>query len=361
MGKLKLAKILIIWVGGPILAMAGVGALTDGALGFLGGLLWLFSGLLLFPLSRVVIVELLEQWKGVDLTKHGIAPIIALVLIGTVAGAAIIPADPAPSQPTPETTTTTVPTDTTQTTSPSTTTTQPSTSEKSTQTSTTTSSTTSAPRGPSQGTVWVVTITRVIDGDTMEARFPDGTVDTLRLLGVDTPETTYSRISPSEFEGIPDTTAGRDHLYNWGERATQFATTRLNGETVRIEVDPAANRRGTFGRLLVYIYIDGENFNLNLLKTGHARLYDSTFSHRHTFASAEATARQRDIGLWDFTTSGTTPTTTESDIPPPPPDGDYDCSHFDTQDQAQQVLERDSGDPHRLDGDEDGIACESLP
>lgn len=50
----------------------------------------------------------------------------------------------------------------------------------------------------------------------------------------------------------------------------------------------------------------------------------------------------------------------DSDIPPLPADGDYDCLHFDTQEQAQQVLDDSSSDPHRLDGDSDGIACESL-
>lgn len=48
------------------------------------------------------------------------------------------------------------------------------------------------------------------------------------------------------------------------------------------------------------------------------------------------------------------------DVPPLPSDGDYDCGHFDAQEQAQQVLERDASDPHRLDADDDGVACESL-
>lgn len=39
--------------------------------------------------------------------------------------------------------------------------------------------------------------------------------------------------------------------------------------------------------------------------------------------------------------------------------GDYDCSDFSTQTEAQKYLL--SGDPHRLDGDDDGAACESLP
>jgi hypothetical protein len=41
---------------------------------------------------------------------------------------------------------------------------------------------------------------------------------------------------------------------------------------------------------------------------------------------------------------------------------DRDCSDFDTQPEAQRFFERvGPGDPHRLDGDGDGVACESLP
>ena len=40
---------------------------------------------------------------------------------------------------------------------------------------------------------------------------------------------------------------------------------------------------------------------------------------------------------------------------------DCNCSDFKTQDEAQAVLDGFEGDPHRLDGDKDGIACEALP
>ncbi len=42
---------------------------------------------------------------------------------------------------------------------------------------------------------------------------------------------------------------------------------------------------------------------------------------------------------------------------------DRDCSDFKTQAQAQRFFERHNParDPHRLDADHDGIACESLP
>jgi Excalibur calcium-binding domain len=42
---------------------------------------------------------------------------------------------------------------------------------------------------------------------------------------------------------------------------------------------------------------------------------------------------------------------------------DRDCSDFRTHAQAQRFFERHNParDPHRLDGDDDGSACESLP
>lgn len=214
-------------------------------------------------------------------------------------------------------------------------------------------------------TEWTVTVTRVIDGDTVEIRYANGQTDTLRLLGVDTPEMTLNRVSPDEFEGIPHTPAGRDHLYEWGQRATQFAEAELAGEEVRIVVDEEADRRGSFGRLLVYVYVDGENFNERLLSDGYARLYDSPFSQREAFAATEQEAQNNSVGLWAFDESNTgsasgSPADT-TDVPPLPPDGDYDCSDFDTQAQAQQVLDESTGDPHGLDGDGDGIACETRP
>jgi len=111
--------------------------------------------------------------------------------------------------------------------------------ETETETSTVTTSTTSdlGGVGPSSGSEWTVEVIQVVDGDTMEVRFPNGEIDTLRLLGVDMPEA-FGQNDPAEFEGIPETTAGRDHLANWGDRATEFATDELDGEQVRIETDP---------------------------------------------------------------------------------------------------------------------------
>lgn len=41
--------------------------------------------------------------------------------------------------------------------------------------------------------------------------------------------------------------------------------------------------------------------------------------------------------------------------------GDLDCTDFTTQEEAQALLNSDPRDPHRLDADNNGIACETLP
>lgn len=159
---------------------------------------------------------------------------------------------------------------------------------------------TTEPVVTAEGPSWNVTVTRVIDGDTVEIRYANGTAETVRLLGVDTPETPPNTVSPGEFEGVPDTEAGRAHLVSWGGNATEFAERNLANKQVRLVVDPESDRRGGYGRLLAYIYVDGENFNSLLLSGGYARLYESEFRLRDSFATTEATAQRGRVGLWNF-------------------------------------------------------------
>jgi micrococcal nuclease len=144
-----------------------------------------------------------------------------------------------------------------------------------------------------------VTITDVVDGDTMDIRFRNGSTDTVRLLGVDTPEV-HTDVDPNEYEGIPDNQRGREWLRGWGDNASSYAKTRLGGETVTIAFDRQSNRRGSYDRLLVYIYQNDSNFNKQLLVNGFAQMYESRFSKRGPYAAAETSARSNDIGLWSY-------------------------------------------------------------
>lgn len=145
----------------------------------------------------------------------------------------------------------------------------------------------------------MVTITEVIDGDTMDIRFANGTTTRIRLLGVDTPEV-YGENTPDEFEGIPETEAGADWLHRWGENASDFAHAELDSQRVTIFHDPAADSRGSYGRLLVYVRVDGALFNRELLARGYARFYDAPLTRGEAFERIEARARRNDTGLWGY-------------------------------------------------------------
>jgi len=142
-----------------------------------------------------------------------------------------------------------------------------------------------------------VTVTTVVDGDTVRVRFANGTTDTVRLLGVDTPET-QSENDPGEFEGVPDTAAGRDCLRALGHDATRLATRTLLGEEVRLRLDPQSDGRGYYGRLLAYVVVDESSFNHRLVADGYARVYDSEFSESDRFYAAESRAQDNATGVW---------------------------------------------------------------
>lgn len=148
-----------------------------------------------------------------------------------------------------------------------------------------------------------VTVVEVVDGDTIEVRFANGTIDTVRLLGIDTPEVS-SETSPGEFEGVPDTAAGRDCLSTAADDATAAVADRIAGETVTLQFDDQSDARGYYGRLLAYVLVDGANLNYRLVADGHARVYDSTFTQSNRFYSAEDDAQATETGVWDCRSIG---------------------------------------------------------
>jgi len=158
-----------------------------------------------------------------------------------------------------------------------------------------------------------VSVTAVVDGDTVRIEYANGTRDTVRLVGVDTPEVRAEN-DPTEFEGVPDSASGADCLRGAGTNASNFATDRLLGRTVGIATDPDLDRRGYYDRLLAYVVVDDRLFNYQLVATGRARVYDSAFGRQASFTAAERNAREARRGLWrcvdpdaaDWTTSTAT-------------------------------------------------------
>jgi micrococcal nuclease len=154
---------------------------------------------------------------------------------------------------------------------------------------------------PAPGAGIAATVTEVVDGDTVKVAYRNGTRDTVRLVGVDTPEI-YSENTPEEYEGVPETAAGRRCLRRWGERASAHATDRLRDRRVRLAFDPNLDRRGYYDRLLAYVVLENRTFNYALVTEGYARVYDSDFSRKSRYLDAERRAREGGTGLWECAT-----------------------------------------------------------
>jgi micrococcal nuclease len=142
-----------------------------------------------------------------------------------------------------------------------------------------------------------VRVTHVVDGDTIDVRFRDGSEDRVRLVGVDTPEV-HVATDPGEYPGVANTSAGRACLRAAGHDASNFTVQRVGGESVGLAYDPHTDRRGGYDRLLAYVLLDNESLNYELVRTGHARVYETEFTRRHRYEDAKTTAREAGRGLW---------------------------------------------------------------
>lgn len=159
------------------------------------------------------------------------------------------------------------------------------------------------------------------DGDTCTFRGLRDTAVRVRLAGIDTPE----------MDGNCQPTA---------RRARRVLQRRLRSASkVRVE----SVEIGRYGRIIGRVYADTLDVSRWLRRRGLAVEYG-----RPTCVSPAR--RKRDLSPRNL---------------PYDPDGpDRDCGDFDSQPVAQRFFRAGGGpeeDPHRLDGDDDGIPCESLP
>ena len=126
-------------------------------------------------------------------------------------------------------------------------------------------------------------VERVIDGDTIQVRV-EGKRYTVRLIGVDTPETKHPTKAVQYF----------------GREASAFTKAALEGKTVLLQKDRTGDTVDRYGRWLRYVLLDGDNFNARLIREGYAHAYRRfPFSKRTEFIRLEEQARQRGIGLWN--------------------------------------------------------------
>jgi micrococcal nuclease len=141
---------------------------------------------------------------------------------------------------------------------------------------------------------------RVIDGDTLRVAFPDGTQETVRIVGVDTPEVTPGGNDPDSFTGITDPW----FLSAWGEEASASLRREVEGREVTVTTDRSAGERDRYGRLLAYLHAaDGTDIGELLLSRGLARVYTAeSFARKEQYLAVEKEAMRKRIGVWSAMT-----------------------------------------------------------
>ena len=146
-------------------------------------------------------------------------------------------------------------------------------------------------------------VVEVVDGDTIEVRI-DGTVYTVRYIGIDAPETVHPS-EPVEWMGPEASVANRQ---------------LVEGRTVYLEKD--VSETDEYGRLLRYVFLaDGTFVNMELVRLGYAQIdtVPPDVRYQGLLLEAQREAREAERGLWAPTPTATYafPTVTSQPTEPP--------------------------------------------
>jgi micrococcal nuclease len=119
-------------------------------------------------------------------------------------------------------------------------------------------------------------VVRISDGDTIRVRLASGREERVRYIGIDAPE--------------------RGDCFS--ARATAFNARLVAGREVRLE--PDAEERDRYGRLLAYVYAEGTFVNEELVRRGYAQPLTVPPNVRYAarFRRLADAARSAGSGLW---------------------------------------------------------------
>lgn len=151
------------------------------------------------------------------------------------------------------------------------------------------SNATPAPAKPAQqkqASAVTAPVVRVVDGDTIVVNVDD-TNETVRLIGIDTPET--------KKPGTP--------VQPFGPEATEHmrALVAESGNTVQLTFDPSQGERDRYQRLLAYAASPaGKDFGEAQLRAGLAKEYTfrTAYAKQSAYKAAETQAKNARLGIW---------------------------------------------------------------
>ena len=202
-----------------------------------------------------------------------------------------------------------------------------------------------------------VELVKTIDGDTIKIMY-EGQETNVRYLLIDTPETNHPKLGKQPF----------------GEESKRRNQELMNSGKLEIEFD-VGQKYDKYGRLLAYIYIDGESVQEKLLAEGLARVayvYPPNTRHLDMYEKIQDSAKKKGIGIWtleDYVTdrgfdSQSYPAKEGASAKPnyqkpnaTPKEQYANCTEL-RKVYPNGVKRGHSAYSERMDGDKDGIACE---
>ena len=124
------------------------------------------------------------------------------------------------------------------------------------------------------------TLLEVIDGDTIRVKNPEGKEQSVRMIGLDAPESTTMRYGK--------------------EAANHLKLLLKDTKEVQIEVDPTQTATDKYGRLLGYVVANGVNLNQKMIEDGYGfeYTYNLPYKYQSEFKSAQKIASEKKFGLW---------------------------------------------------------------
>jgi len=129
-------------------------------------------------------------------------------------------------------------------------------------------------------------VTGIVDGDTIKVQNrADRDIETVRIIGIDTPET----VDP------------RKPVQCFGKEATQKMTLLLQGRFVKLAEDRVGDTVGTYGRLIRYVHSGDTDIGLKMIQDGYAYAYTKypfENAKMEEYKAAENEARLAKRGLW---------------------------------------------------------------
>jgi micrococcal nuclease len=130
-----------------------------------------------------------------------------------------------------------------------------------------------------------VTITSVVDGDTIRVRTNSGLNTSVRVIGIDTPETKKPGV----------------RIECGGKEATAFMTRQAQGKRGVIVADPSQDSVDRYGRALGYVEVGGRDLGIALVRAGWADVYiyrGVPFTRATKYQAAQRQAKKQRLGVF---------------------------------------------------------------